>query len=174
MRNKVNTDAIYGFEENIFNNLSTSQITESVSGSWNFENEVCQFKSHVSSEYGNAIMQADTRTLLGGYGVQPSPIQYILFGIAAGFTNTMVSKAAINDYNIENINVKIIALTNYDKFFSIEDRSPVEQLKIIVDIKTEEKEEQINKLKEDVFDCCPTLFLIRNLDLDIVINIQRP
>ncbi|HCY75062.1 MAG TPA: hypothetical protein DHV28_04015 [Ignavibacteriales bacterium] len=173
MRNNVNTEAIYGFEKEIYNNLSVSEKEESISGSWNFDNEVGQFKAHVKSEFGNAIMLSDNKTSLGGNGVQPSPMQYILFGIASGFVGALVNKAALNNYHIQDIKVKAVASTNYDMFFSIEERNPVEKLTITANIYSDEDVHGLLKLKNDIMDCCPPLSLIKKDNIEVIINVRK-
>lgn len=174
MTTNVNTEAIFNFEKDIYNNLSVSENEESISGSWNFDNEVSQFRAHVNSEYGNAIMLADNKTSLGGNGVQPSPMQYILFGIASGFAGALVNEAALNNYHIQDVKVKVIASTNYDMFFSIDKRDPVEKLSIIVHVISVENIDRILRLKNDILDCCPPLFLINTENIETIIYVNKP
>ncbi|MBS4033508.1 MAG: OsmC family protein [Ignavibacterium sp.] len=171
----MNIEALYDFEKSIYHNLSASQKSDSVSGSWNFENEVSQFKAHVKSENGNAIMLADNMTVLGGNGIQPSPMQYLLFGIASSFGSVLVRKAVVYNHDIKNLNVEVKAITNYDKFFGIDDRPPVDKLEITLDITTDQDKNKIRQLQKVAFDCCPVLFLInKEIDIDFILNLHRP
>lgn len=174
--NNINLDAIYEFEKSIYQDIAASQINDYISGSWNFENEVGQFKAHVNSEHGNAIMLTDNITSLGGNGIQPSPMQYILFGVASSFGSVIIRKAAIYKININKLTVEVKAVINYDRFFGIDDKPPVKRLEMIVDINTDQDEEKIQQLQDsaEAFNCCPSLFMInKDIDIDLIVNIHK-
>lgn len=172
--NNINLDGIYSFEKEIYDDLSNARINTSISGEWNLKHEVGQFLSFVETEYGDAIMLADNTSATGGYGVQPSPFQYILFGIAASYASFLSRKATLDNLVLNKLVVKIETNINYEHFFSIEEAAPISRINILVDILTDEDESEILSLKELPYDCCPALYILhKSIQTSIEFRIKK-
>ncbi len=71
--NNVDIDKIYNAEKEIYEDLSLTNHKAAVSGFWNFNNEPGQFTASLKYPSGNAVIETDNPSFLGGNDSQPEP-----------------------------------------------------------------------------------------------------
>jgi hypothetical protein len=103
---------------NIINNVDLDKIAETTEsgkkekltlrkpvklyGEWNLDlSKGYQFRSELSYEKGNQVIEIDSPSFLGGNGNRLGPMAYCVAGIASSFIATFVPVASSKGYKIE-------------------------------------------------------------------------
>lgn len=137
-------------------NNNSFPVSKTITGVFNMSGSP-MFSATLKSEATKTTLGCDEPTSLGGQGVQPSPLTYILYGVMACYGSSLAAECA--EEGIELKDLKIRGTLNYDLGGVVTDvRSPiVTGLKIEVLSGTELKE-QIKKAWEK----CPAVYAIQN------------
>ncbi|MBX8637005.1 MAG: OsmC family protein [Thermoplasmata archaeon] len=105
----------------IANNLSldiieeTSRKARANNGSIPIEKEVVgtfsligspMFTATLHTDYSDFLVSCDEPSPLGGKGVRPSPLAYMLYGVLACYTSTLAIQCAVDGIELKELKVK--------------------------------------------------------------------
>jgi uncharacterized OsmC-like protein len=99
---------------------------------------------------------------MGGEGLAPDPIQYCLFGLAACFTGTFMSMATMMGIKIRDLRVSAENFTDLSKTLGLMNNPIVERVKIVTNVKSDAKEEQLKELEKLAHERCPGVYCLVN------------
>ncbi|MHA2233265.1 MAG: OsmC family protein [Candidatus Hodarchaeales archaeon] len=168
--NHVNVGKLQELAEKIQKDPAAAKINPKVAGKWIFKQGEPQFRSVVEVEGGTFTIDADMPTSLGGWGSQPGPLQYCLYGLASCYAFTFAALAA--EENIELKRLEIAAESNIDvsKVLGLSDNPIVEGAKWTVTVDSDADDAKIDELKKLAEERCPAVYCLTNpikLNIDV-------
>ena len=160
--NHTNLEGLQIFMEDAKKDLSKTKKSKKVECSWNFDEGKPQIESRIQHPKGETVLRSDFAPFMGGEGLAPDPIQYCLFGLAACFAGTFMSMATIMRIKIHDLKVSAENFTDLSKTLGLTDNPIVERVKIVTNVKSDAKEEQIKEIEEMANERCPGVYCLVN------------
>lgn len=137
-------------------NNNSFPVSKTIVGDFNLSGSP-MFSATLKSETTKTTLGCDEPTSLGGRGVQPSPLSYILYGIMACYGSSLAAECAEEGIKLDDLKVR--GTLNYDLGPVVTDaKAPIiTGLKIEILSKADLKT-QIKKAWEK----CPAVYAIQN------------
>lgn len=160
--NNVNLKKVMEFGEQIQNDSALAQKTQVIEGNWLFEREGPQFEATIRFEGGQTVFQVDNPTFMGGGGTLPGPMHYCFFGLASCYTGTFATMAAMLGITLKKLSIKVEADINFSRVFGAGDQPVMEEVRVILDVVSDDPEEKIKEAEKLALERCPVVFTLRN------------
>lgn len=160
--NNVNLKKVMEFGEQIQNNSDMAKKTQVIEGNWLFEEGGPQFEATIKFEGGQTVFQVDNPTFMGGGGTLPGPMHYCFFGLASCYTGTFATMAAMLGVTLKKLSVKVEADINFSRVFGAGDQPVMEEVRVILDVVSDDPEEKIKEAEKLALERCPVVFTLRN------------
>lgn len=160
--NNVNLKRVMEFGEQIQNNSDMAKKTQVIEGNWLFEEGGPQFEATIKFEGGQTVFQVDNPTFMGGGGTLPGPMHYCFFGLASCYTGTFATMAAMLGITLKKLSVKVEADINFSRVFGAGDQPVMEEVRVILDVVSDDPEEKIKEAEKLALERCPVVFTLRN------------
>jgi uncharacterized OsmC-like protein len=157
--------------EAIKENSSNAKIIPKIVGKWIFEDGQPQFTSSIEVEGGSFTVEADMPSKLGGWGTQPSPLHYCLYGLASCYAFTFAALAAMEGVTLKKLEIEAESHIDVSKVFGLSENPIVEEVKWKVIVESEADDEKIEKLKKLAEERCPAVYCLTKpvkLTVDLV------
>ncbi len=169
--NNINLEEMKSFVEEVKQDLAKSKRIKKVECSWSFDEKKSQMVSKVQYAQGETTLQSDLAPFMGGTGSAPDPIQYCLFGLAACFAGTFMSTATMMGIKIESLKVSAENSLDFSKTIGLTKNPISEKVKIVTEVKSAAKKEQLKELEKLSRESCPGVYCLVNpipLELELV------
>ena len=169
--NNINLEEMKSFVEEVKQDLAKSKKTKKVECSWNFDERTPQIGSKLQHPRGETTLHSDLAPFMGGSGSAPDPIQYCLFGLAACFTGTFMSTATMMGIKIQSLKVSAENSMDLSKTIGLTNNPITEKVKIVTEVKSDAKKEQLEDLERLTRERCPGVYCLINpipLELELV------
>ena len=160
--NNVNLKKVMEFGEQIQDNSDMAKKTQVIEGNWLFEQGGPQFEATIKFEGGQTVFQVDNPTFMGGGGTLPGPMHYCFFGLASCYTGTFATMAAMLGITLKKLSVKVEADINFSRVFGAGDQPVMEEVRVILDVVSDDPEEKIKEAEKLALERCPVVFTLRN------------
>ena len=161
MRN-VNMEEINKFVDEAKINTKVLKKSMSVVVKWNMDESKPQVSSKVEFAKGSMNLESDQAPFMGGIGRAPNPIQYCLFGMASCFAATFASIAAEKGIDVDSFNVTAENNVNLSQTLGLSNEPIVEQVRLIVEIKSKADRKIIEEVQNLALKRCPGIYCLRN------------
>lgn len=132
------------------------KIEKVIEGEYRLEAGSPSFVADVRSEASTFALGSDEPSILGGHGVQVSPLTYVLYGITACFANTVAIQAALGGVALNDLRVE--GRLHYDIGPMLTDTTSPLVTKLELRVRADRDIREIVKRSEER---CPALFLVR-------------
>ncbi len=109
--NNVNLDLQEASAKKARENNNSIPVSKTISGVFNLSGSP-MFTADLKTEASTFTMGCDEPTVLGGQGVQPTPLTYILYGIMACYSSTLAGECALDGLVLSDL--KIRGTLDYD------------------------------------------------------------
>jgi len=159
--NNVNINAIEETKKKILNNELPSKREFIVEGEWIFDKNI-QFMGIIEYPNGISELSTDQPQISGGHGNAPNPVQICAFGMISCYATTFMTIATSMNVKIDKLKAKGYILVNMKSVFDIENEPVVEKVRIELDIKSNESQEIIEKIRKLADEKCPAAYVIQN------------
>lgn len=160
--NNVNLKNVMDFGEQIKADSSKAKKTQVIEGNWLFEEGGPQFEAVIKYEAGQTVFQVDNPTFMGGGGNLPGPMHYCFFGLASCYTGTFATMAAMLGLQLKKLSVRVEADVNFSRVFGMGDAPVMEEVRVILQVVSDEPEEKIKEAEALALERCPVVFTLRN------------
>jgi len=160
--NHMNLEGLKMFMEEVKQNLPKAKKSKKVECSWNFDEGKPQIEAKVQHPKGETILRSDFAPFMGGEGLAPDPIQYCLFGLAACFAGTFMSMATMMGIKIDGLRVSAENFTDLSKILGLTNNPIVEKVKIVANVKSDAKGEQLKEIEKLANERCPGVYCLVN------------
>ncbi len=159
--NNVDLDKVQGFVEEVRVDRTKAFKEKRVEGIWNFEEKEPQFRAVLEHADGKTAIEADAPPFLGGGGIKPDPVQYCLYGLAACFAQTFASVAAEKGIELKSLKVAAENRVNLTKSLGLGDEPVVEEAKITVSAKADDRT-KMEEIGKEARERCPGVYCLTN------------
>ncbi len=116
-----------------------------------------QFSAKVGSQYTKFELGCDEPSVLGGPGVHPTPLTYLLFGVMACFSSSLAAQCAEEGLELKDLKVRGKLLYDLGPAVIESDAPIIKGMKLEV-ISTSNLDRQI----KEAWKKCPAVYAIQN------------
>ena len=109
--NNVNLDLQETSAKKARENNNSIPVSKTITGVFNLSGSP-MFTADLKTETSAFPMGCDEPTVLGGQGIQPTPLTYILYGIMACYSSTLAAECALDGLVLSDL--KIRGTLDYD------------------------------------------------------------
>lgn len=160
--NNVNVESVKSFEAQIKTDSSSARKTQVIEGEWILEEGSVQFVSKIQFENGDTVFKVDNPTFMGGSGSYPGPMHYCFYGLAACYTGTFATMAAMLGIKLKKLTTKVEADLNFSKVFGISEEPIMEEVRVKLTVVSDDPIEKIKQAEELALQRCPVVFTLKN------------
>jgi uncharacterized OsmC-like protein len=133
-----------------------------VEGAWNLDEAKPQFQATARFEGGEATLECDSPTFMGGEGRAPGPLHYCVYGYISCFASTLVTIAAGEGVRLKNLRVTGESEVDFSRVFGVADNPVVKEVRISVAVDADAAADKVQELKELALRRCPAIFCLTN------------
>lgn len=154
--NNINLELHEASSRKAKDNQNSIPVSKTITGTYNLSGSP-MFTAELKSEATVSTLGCDEPTALGGQGVQPTPLTYILYGIMACYSSTLAAECAEEGLALSDLKVR--GILSYDLGPVVTDvKSPIiKSLKLEV-LSSNQLDEQIKR----AWAKCPAVYAIQN------------
>lgn len=161
-RNNVNLAAVAALAERAGSEPSAARLQKRVEGIWSHRAGSPQFSATLGHGSGSSVLSADMAMPFGGGGLAPDPLQYMLFGLAACYTATLVMIASLEGVDLGEVKAVAENVVDVSKVFGLADRPLVERISVRVSVAAKVDDATLARWAEGARAKCPFAFTIAN------------
>ncbi len=161
-KNNVNLAAVGALAERVKMDPSAAKLQKRVEGTWSFREGSPQFTATVAHGDRTSLLQADMPVPFGGAGAAPDPLQYMLFGLAACYTATLVMIASMEGVDLGEVKAIAENAVDASRVFGVGDRPLVERVSVRVSVKAPVDDARLARWEQAARESCPFAFTIAN------------
>lgn len=160
--NNVDMSAVGALAERAKQDPAVLRMQKRVEGAWSSGAGTPQFSATVAHGSTQTVLRADMAQPFGGGGLAPDPLQYMLFGLAACYSATVVMLASMEGATLEE--VKAVAENSVDsgKVFGFGDRPLVERVSVRVTVRADVDDATLARWAQGAREKCPFAFTVAN------------
>jgi uncharacterized OsmC-like protein len=115
------------------------------------------FTAELRSDLSNFVVTSDEPKILGGQGVQPSPLSYVLFGVLACYANSLAIQCGLKGVVLQRMRLRGQLLYDIGPLLTGIDSPLIRELKIEV-----EADRDIGEIIDLTNERCPALYLVNH------------
>ena len=169
----VNMEEINKFVDEAKINKQVLKTSMSVVVEWNMDESKPQVFSKVEFAKGSMNLESDQAPFMGGIGRAPNPIQYCLFGMASCFAATFASIAAEKGLEVDSFSVTAENDVNLSQALGLSNEPIVEQVRLLVDIKSKADRKIIEEVQNFALKRCPGIYCLMNpIPLETILKVS--
>ena len=171
--NNIDTRQVKDYKEAIKKDPKEAKFTAKIEGDWLFEQGGPQFRSTVRVKDGTYTMEA-SHPNFAGPGSRPGPMAFGLFWFAACYSSTFVTEAAMRNIQLTSVKTKVEADLDYTAQFDLGESPLISEYRVIMDVKGEATDAQVQDLKEYALGKCMGMFTIKHaIALKAEVRLQK-
>ncbi len=159
--NNIDTQQVRDYKEALKKDPKEAKFTAKIEGDWLFENGGPQFRSTVKVKDGTYTMEA-SHPNFAGPGCRPGPMAFGLFWFAACYSSTFVTEAAMRNIQLTSVKTRVEADLDYTAQFDLGESPLISEYRVIMDVKGEATDAQVQDLKEYALGKCMGMFTIKH------------
>lgn len=165
--NNINLELHEASSKKAKSNNGSLPVEKTIVGEFNMSGSP-MFSAQVESEFTKVKLGCDEPTSLGGRGVQPTPLTYILFGVMACYSSTLAAECA--EERLELQDLKIRGKLSYDLGPVVSDaKGPIITGLTLEVVSSSKLDEQIKKAWKK----CPAVYAIQNPIETKIVQVNR-
>ena len=161
-KNNVNLAAVGALAERAKTEPGVRRLQKRVEGSWSLRDGTPQFSASVSHGDGASLLRADMAPAFGGGGLAPDPLQYLLFGLAACYTATLVMIASMEGVDLGEVRTVAENSVNVSRTLGLGDAPLVERVAVRVTVSAPVDDVRLAAWAKAAREGCPFAFTIWN------------
>jgi uncharacterized OsmC-like protein len=161
-KNNVNLAAVGALAERAKIDRSVAKLQKRVDGTWSFRDGSPQFSATVAHGDGASVLQADMAVPFGGAGLAPDPLQYMLFGLAACYTATLVMIASMVGVDLGDVKAVAENAVDVSRVFGLGERPLVERVSVRVTVNAAVDDARLARWAQAARESCPFAFTVAN------------
>jgi uncharacterized OsmC-like protein len=159
--NNIDTKQVEDYRQEIRRSPMEAKFTAKIEGDWLFKEGGPQFRSTVKVKDGAYTMEA-SHPNFAGPGCRPGPMAFGLFWFAACYSSTFVTEATTRNLCLTSVKTKVEADLDYTTPFDLGIRPLVSEYRVVMEVKGDVTDTQVQDLKECALEKCMGMFTIKN------------
>lgn len=160
--NNVNVEALQAFARQAEKDPSQTRKSKKVEGEWVLEEGKPQFRATLDFPKGKRVVETDFAPFMGGWGSEPDPVQYCLYGFASCYASTFATMASLEGVKLSSLHVTAQNKLDLSRTLGLSDRPIVEKLEITLTVGSDASREKLEELEKLAFQRCPAVFCLTN------------
>jgi uncharacterized OsmC-like protein len=161
-KNNVNVAAVGALAERARTEPGAVRLQKRVEGSWSHRDGTPQFSASVPHGGGVSVLRADMAPPFGGGGLAPDPLQYLLFGLAACYTATLVMIASLEGVDLGEVRTIAENSVDVSRTLGLGDRPLVERVAVRVTVSAPVDDARLAAWAKAAREGCPFAFTVAN------------
>lgn len=161
-KNNVNLATVGALAERVKADPAAARIQKRVEGAWSLRDGSPQFSATVTHGDRSSTLLADMAAPFGGAGLAPDPLQYMLFGLAACYTATLVMIASMEGVDLGEVKAVAENVVDASRMFGAGDRPLVERVSVRVAVKAPVDDARLARWAQAARESCPFAFTVAN------------
>lgn len=171
--NNIDTKQVMDYKVEIKKDPKEAKFTAKIEGDWLFEAGGPQFRSTVKVKDGSYTMET-SHPNFAGPGIRPGPMAFGLFWFAACYSSTFVTEAAMRNIRLTSVKTKVEADLDYTAQFDLGESPLISEYRVIMEVKGDANDAQVQDLKEYALKRCMGMFTIRHsIALKAEVRLQK-
>jgi len=171
--NNIDTKQVKDYKAEIKKDPKEAKFTAKIEGDWLFEAGGPQFRSTVKVKDGSYTMET-SHPNFAGPGIRPGPMAFGLFWFAACYSSTLVTEAAMRNIRLTSVKTKVEADLDYTAQFDLGENPLISEYRVIMEVKGDANDAQVQDLKEYALKRCMGMFTIRHaIALKAEVRLQK-
>ena len=170
--NNVNLDRLSQMVEQAKADPAAAKRVTRVEGRWNLEEGKPQFSGVLKYESGQVTVEADQPTAMGGGGTLPGPLHYCLYGLAACYTATFATMAAMMGVKLRKLETAVEGHFNFSRVFGLSDAPALERVNITLIVDADADQARLNELEELARQRCPAVYVFSH-PVPLIAEVKR-
>ncbi len=162
MKNRINIEVFKETIEKGKQDRSSYLKTLAIEGTWRLDADSGpQFETKLKTENaGEVLVQSDETIILGGGGTAPNPVQYCIGGLLACYSATYVKLVSMEDITLKSFKIRGTADMDLSAALGLTENPPISNLKIELEIESEESLEKLIEINELAKKRCPAYYCL--------------
>lgn len=160
--NNVNLATIGTLAERAKADVSVLRMQKRVDGAWSSADGTPQFSATLAHAAGETVLRADMAPGFGGGGLAPDPLQYMLFGLAACYSATLVMLASMEGVTLDEVRATAENSVDSAKVFGFGTGPLVERVSVKVTVRTSADDASLSRWEQAAREKCPFAFTVAN------------
>jgi uncharacterized OsmC-like protein len=160
--NNVNLATIGALAERAKADPAAVRMQKRVEGSWSSQDGTPQFSATLAHGASQTVLRADMAPPFGGGGLAPDPLQYMLFGLTACYTATLVTIASMEGVELADVKASAELAADAARVFDLADRPLVERVSVRVSLRADVDDATLARWAETARQKCPFAFTVAN------------
>jgi uncharacterized OsmC-like protein len=160
--NNVNLATIGALAERAKADPAAVRMQKRVEGSWSAQEGTPQFSATLAHGASETVLRADMAPPFGGGGLAPDPLQYMLFGLAACYTATLVMIASMEGVALADVKASAELAADAARVLDLADRPLVERVSVRVSLRADVDDATLARWAETARQKCPFAFTVAN------------
>ena len=161
-RNNVNLAAVGALAERVAREPGAAKLQKRVEGAWSHRDGTPQFTATIAHGTAKTVLHADMAPPFGGGGLAPDPLQYLLFGLAACYTATLVMIASMEGVELGEVGVVAENAVDVTRVFGAGDLPLVERVSVRVTVGGAVDDARLARWAQAAREKCPFAFTVAN------------
>jgi len=171
--NNIDAKQVKDYKGEIKKDPKEAKFTAKIEGDWLFEDGGPQFRSTVKVKDGTYTMET-SHPNFAGPGIRPGPMAFGLFWFAACYSSTFVTEAAMRNLRLTSVKTKVEADLDYTAQFDLGQSPLISEYRVIMEVKGDANDAQVQDLKEYALKRCMGMFTIRHaIALKAEVRLQK-
>lgn len=133
-----------------------------VEGRWNLAEGQPQFVGLLDYQAGKLALEADQASGLGGNGMTPSPLHYCIFGLAACYTATFATFAAMQKVRLRRLDAVAEGKFDLSRVLGISDTPALEEVQITLTVEADADQAKLDEIEQLARERCPAVYVLGN------------
>ena len=162
MKNRINIEVFKETIEKGKKDSSSCLKTLMIEGTWRLDADSGpQFETKLKTENaGEVLVQSDETIILGGGGTAPNPVQYCIGGLLACYSATFVKLLSMDGIILKSFKIRATANMDLSAALGLSENPPISNLKIELDIESDESQEKLLEINELAKKRCPGYYCL--------------
>ncbi|AQX14841.1 hypothetical protein BCR15_02000 [Tessaracoccus lapidicaptus] len=160
--NNLDLDVLAGVMERGRSDDAVFRLRKRVEGRWSFEAGQPAFTASIQHGSTSTDLQVDVAPGFGGQGLAPDPLQYMLAGLAACYAATLVTIAATEGVELDDLSVVAEQDVNVAAVYDLGDSPLMEQIRVSVTVAADVDDVTLGRWQDEARAKCPFVYTVTN------------
>ncbi len=161
-KNNVDLGSIGAMLERLKAEPAAAILQKRVAGAWSAGEGAPQFSATIAHAAGETTLRADMAPAFGGAGLAPDPVQYMMFGLAACYTATVVMLATMEGAELAGVRAVAEGVVDAAPTFDLGGGPLVPRVAVRVELETSADDAALARWAAAARAKCPFAFTIAN------------
>lgn len=134
--------------------------TQRIQGEWLLTEGGPLFRSRVAVAGGEATLEADMPTNLGGSGARVGTMYYVYYGLAANYAFFFAAEAALLGIKLDRLGVTIEIPMDFTQVYGLGKGPIIQEVRFTLSVKSQAPADKLREAERLALERCPGVFAL--------------